>query len=176
MPEMSNLGSFLGLLPSVITGGMAILGIIYANWHNARMANISASKEYSRRRLDKLEDLYVVLSQYKKYVLKISITHAAFYSGQLTREQLQDQLNENRTAQTFDLVNARMLIDIYFEEASSQFEMLEQAWSNLLPLFIVKNDEPQSEKLALKVLANQESFDQVCEKLLSHLGQVAKKL
>ncbi|WP_045405464.1 hypothetical protein [Vibrio jasicida] len=176
MSEVSSINSIVELAPSVITGSMAVAGIIYANWHNAKMAKINAAKEFSKRRLDKLEELYLVLSQYKKYVLKISLSHATFYAGHLTQQELQAQVDECKTGQSFDLVNARMLVDVYFDEVKPQFEVLDKAWGELAPLFLSKANSSNGGEVALNVMAKQEVFEQVCNKLLIELGRLAKNL
>ncbi|EKO3451575.1 hypothetical protein NTE11_003213 [Vibrio fluvialis] len=176
MSEVSSINSIVELAPSVITGSMAVAGIIYANWHNAKMAKINAAKEFNKRRLEKIEELYVVLSQYQKYVLKISLSHATFYAGHLTQQELQAQLDKCNARQSFDLVNARMLVDIYFDEVKPQFEVLDKAWGELATLFLPKTNSPNRGKTALNVMEKQEVFEQVCDKLLIQLGCLAKNL
>ncbi|EHR0760809.1 hypothetical protein KUH14_004668 [Vibrio parahaemolyticus] len=176
MSEFNSINSIVELAPSIITGSMAVAGIIYANWHNAKMAKINAAKEFSKRKLDKIEELYLVLSQYKKYVLKISLSHTTFYAGHLTRQELQAQLDECKTGQSFDLVNARMLVDVYFDEIKPQFEVLDKAWGELAPLFLLEANSTNSRDAVINVMAKQEAFEQVCDKLLIQLGRLAKNL
>ncbi|MEZ9019379.1 hypothetical protein AB6E79_20885 [Vibrio lentus] len=175
MSEVSIIESLLpSVVTSVITGFMTIAGIAYANWNNRKMSSHAHLKEFNRRKLDKLEELYFIISKYKGYVFKTTLAYVAFHNNKMTKHELLAQLNNNNETRDFDLTHAKVIVYLYFPELSEPYENINNEWNSVFLSWGINSEANQ--ELILGMVSNEEQFTKTSTVFLSELGKLAKNL
>ncbi|WP_157072514.1 hypothetical protein [Photobacterium sanguinicancri] len=173
-----SLKEFIVIIASIVTAITTLLAVIITNNHNKKIVLINTeaqlSKEYKDRKLQKIEELYLILAKWKKDALKTTLIYSAYHNGKLQRNDIAELLPTAKGGLGYDPLKISILVDIFLPELKETSEILARCHEKL---FISHEATKENDKTFIpKILVNQEKFDKQCKKLLEEIVVAAKNL
>lgn len=173
-----SLKEFAVVAASTVTAMTTLLAVIITNSHNKKIALINTkaqlNKEHKERKLQKIEELYLILANWKKDAFKTTLLYSGYHNGKLQRSDINEYLPTAKGGLDYDPSKISVLVNIFLPELRETSEVLSKLHEQL---FISYEATKESDRTFIpKILSNQEKFDKQCDKLLEELVMVAKNL
>lgn len=176
--DHSSFKEFTAVMASAITATATLLAVIVTNYHNKKIALINANnqltKEKIERKSQRVEELYLILSKWKKDAFKTTILYAGYHNGKFPRADISENLPTAKGGLAYDPSKISVIVNIYFPELIELSEKVNECHTKL---YISHESTKENNKnFILAMLKNQEVFDYECGKFLEQLAVIAKNL
>ncbi len=175
--ETIEIKDVVPMLSALIAGLATLAGVLIANIYNLKTskanAEIAKQQQHINKRLEKLEDLYLLFEQWQTKLTNVYLIHLRVYVGKLEHNQALDLINESYGE--FDNVFQRMqmLVNIYFSEVRPEYNQVMDVRSQLASYL----GAPEETKLDAKsFVKGQATFGVVCNNFKETLCKLQRAL
>lgn len=166
------------IIGSAITAIATLLAVIITNYHNKKISLINIEnqivKEKTERKMQRIEELYLILSKWKKDTFKTTFLYAGYHNGKFSRTDITKNLPTANGGLTYDPSKISVIINIHFPEL---IELSGEINEHHVKLHKSYEAILESNKTFIPtILRNQEIFDHKCDAILEQLALIAKNL
>jgi hypothetical protein len=169
--------TFTVVIGSAITAIATLFAVIITNHHNKKIVLINNNnqrvKDKTERKLQKIEELYLILSKWKKDTFITTLIYANYHNGKLSQTDINTNLPTANGGLAYDPSKISVIVNIYFPELIELSSEINEFHVKLHMSY----DILESNKTFIPtILKNQEIFDYKCDEILEQLALVAKNL
>ncbi|HIF9210860.1 TPA: hypothetical protein ACX6QX_000118 [Photobacterium damselae] len=166
------------VLGSAITAIATLLAVVITNYHNKKVLLINnknkIDKDKTERKLQKIEELYLIFSKWKNDTLKTTTLYAGYHNGKFSQAEINKNLPTVNGGLTYDPSKISVIIHIFFPELIKLSNEINKCH---IKLYISYKPMLESNKTFIPtILKNQDIFDCKCDEILEQLSLVAKNL
>ncbi|HCG8450730.1 TPA: hypothetical protein NJ582_004489 [Vibrio parahaemolyticus] len=163
------MSSLVEVLPSLLTGTFALVGVYLANIVQVKSTKLKQSKDKLSKDLERLEQLYTIIDELKGKFFVESILYLGYQKGDFTKEELHQH---QRDSKKVDLRQAKMLVGLYFPNLAEDMQDLDQVC--LFTFYVhgmvhAKDNTPEPED----IIENLGKCTEVCEQFLEKVSAEA---
>ncbi|MGG6321972.1 hypothetical protein [Vibrio cholerae] len=175
-PEIQKTIDFLPIVTSIITGVFTLGAVYLTNKINARnsqkLFEQQVKIESNKTRLLKAEALYVKFEKWSKSFGSVCLK-AQYLSQVVKPDELLAKSTENNVDVKGEIIDIKMLIDIYFPELKPHldevFKARDLCWDSMQSL-------TNSPLMAMELEGDLHNFDMLCDELKLKIAELTKLL
>ena len=133
---------------------------------------LSISAKNEERKIQKIEDMYLLFEKWETNFSNIHIMHLRCYCGKLDYKSVMELSKDSAMFTPGDFQKFKMLMNVHFPEIASEHKKVDDARRKIVPFL----SDPKESKLNPKdFVKSQEDFEKVCATFKMQISKLANK-
>lgn len=176
--EAVEIKDYSAIISGLITALSTLAAVLITNHFNLKSlkqsSDIAYKKDRSRRKLEKIEEFYLLFEKWQTNLSNLYLYHLRAYTGHLTYSEVLEAINKKDAFLSIDAQKLKMLMNVHMPELLSEYKKVDAARSEIVP-YITSAPEKNNLK-ANDFVKTQKHFEATCTEFKAYISELANDL